>query len=146
MVAVPPELLERISAYRRREGGLRRDSLVEGVRRLSEMFTGARPMEPGYLSRRALRRAYVCYYLPVNYARVRTILRELKSFASIPPAARVLDFGAGPGTASLAAIDELERPQLTLVDVVDEALDDAAFLLDRPFERSAEAAGGSYDL
>ena len=146
MVAVPPELLERISAYRRREGGLRRDSLVDGVRRLSEMFTGARPMEPGYLSRRALRRAYVCYYLPVNYARVRTILRELKGFASVPAGARVLDFGAGPGTASLAAVDELERPELTLVDVVDEALDDAAFLLDRPFERAAEATGGSYDL
>lgn len=146
MPGVPPELLERISAYRRREGGIRRESLVEGVRRLSEMFTGARPMEPGYLSRRALRRAYVCYYLPVNYARVRTVLRELKGFAALPRGARVLDFGAGPGSASLAAVDELDRPELTLVDVVDEALDDAAFLLDRPFERAAEAPAGPFDL
>ena len=146
MVGVPPELLERISEYRRREGGLRREALVDGVRRLSEMFTGVRPMIPGYLSRRDLRRAYICYYLPVNYARVRTVLRELKGFATLRAGARVLDFGAGPGSASLAVVDELEKPELTLVDIVDEALDDAAFLLDRPFERAAEAPAGSFDL
>ena len=145
-MSVPPELLDRLSDYRRREGGLRRESLVEGVRRLSEMFTGVRRLEPGYLSRAALRRAYVCYYLPVNYARTRLVLSELKSFATLGPGLRVLDFGAGPGSASLAAVDELERPELTLVDVVDEALDDAAFLLDRPFERAAEAPSGPFDL
>jgi ribosomal protein RSM22 (predicted rRNA methylase) len=96
--------------------------------------------------RAALRRAYICYYLPVNYARTRTVLRELKGFASLPAGARVLDFGSGPGSASLAAVDELEKPELTLVDVVDEALDDAAFLLNRPFERAAEAPAGPFDL
>lgn len=110
------------------------------------MFIGAKPMQPGYLSRRNLRRAYVCYYLPVNYARTRMVLRELKSFADLGPGLNVLDFGAGPGSASLAAVDELERPELTLVDVVDEALDEAAFLLDRPFERAAEAPSGPFDL
>src|SRR5687767_1632005 len=99
-ILVTPEFVDRISDYRRREGGLKRESLVEGVRRLSEMFTGVRPMEPGYLSRRPLRRAYVCYYLPVNYARTRLVLRELKSFAPLRPGLRVLDFGAGPGSAS----------------------------------------------
>ena len=146
MTSVPSELLERISEYRRREGGIRREALVGGVRRLSEMFTGARPLEPGYLSRAPLRRAYVCYYLPLNYARVRTVLRELKGFANLRPGSRVLDFGAGPGSASLAAVDEIEHPELTLVDVVDEALDDAAFLLDRPFERAAEAPPGQFDV
>jgi len=39
----------------------------------------------------------------------------------------VLDFGCGPGTAAIAAL--LHRPvaDLCLVDVVDEALDDARF-------------------
>jgi SAM-dependent methyltransferase len=142
-----PDLLERISAYRSREGGLKREALVQGVRRLSEMFTGVRPMEPGYLSRAGLRRAYICYYLPVNYARVRHVLRELKGFAKLPANPRVLDFGSGPGSASLAAVDELGDARLTLVDVVDEALDDAQFLLDRPFERAQEVPeGGQYDL
>jgi SAM-dependent methyltransferase len=145
-VALPPELLERISEYRRREGGIRREPLVEAVRTLSRMFTGVRPLEAGYLSRRALRRAYVCYYLPVNYAKVRIVLRELKTFAALPAEPRVLDFGAGPGTASLAAADELDHPRLTLVDVVDEALDDAEFLLNRPFERAADPPAGPFDL
>lgn len=103
-------------------------------------------MVPGYLSRRDLRRAYICYFLPVNYARMRTVLRELKGFATLRPGLKVLDYGSGPGSASLAAIDELERPELTLVDVVDEALDDAAFLLDRPFERASDAPEGQFDL
>ena len=145
-VGIPAELLERISEYRRREGGIRRESLVEAVRSLSRMFTGVRPLEAGYLSRRALRRAYVCYYLPVNCAKVRIVLRELKGFAALPKEPRVLDFGAGPGTASLAAADELENPRLTLVDVVDEALDDAEFLLNRPIERAADPPAGPFDL
>ena len=110
------------------------------------MFVGTRPLDPGYLSRRPLRHAYVCYYLPLNYARVRNVLQELKGFADLPAKPRVLDFGSGPGSASLAALDELDRPDLTLVDIVDEALDDAAFLINRPFERASEPPPSQYDL
>lgn len=126
---LPESLIDLVSAYRTHAGGVRQADLAEGVRRLSEMFTGRSPIGPGYLARRALRQAYVCYYLPVAYAKVRIVLRELKSFASLPSSPAILDFGSGPGAASLAAIDEFVRPRLTLVDVVEEALEDARFLL-----------------
>jgi len=146
LVSIPTPLQERLSDYRRRAGGIRQQKLAEDVRALSEMFIGGKPLRPGYLARPALRQAYVCYYLPVNYAKVRLVLRELKGFAELPAAPRVLDFGAGPGTASLAALDELGDPRLTLVDVVDEALDDAEFLIGHPVVRSGSPPGGKFDL
>jgi SAM-dependent methyltransferase len=146
LVAIPAPLQERLSDYRRRAGGIRQRKLAGDVRALSDMFTGLKPLRPGYLADRALRHAYVCYYLPVNYAKVRLVLRELKGFADLPAAPRVLDFGAGPGTASLAALDELDGPRLTLVDIVDEALDDAEFLLGRPVARAGSPPDGKFDL
>lgn len=100
---------------------------VEGVRALSAMFNGVTPFRPGYMADRALRRAYVHYYLPVNAEKVARVLAELESYAPAPR--RVLDFGCGPGTAALALLLRGKKiDDLTLVDVVDEALDDAAFL------------------
>jgi ribosomal protein RSM22 (predicted rRNA methylase) len=118
-----------IAGYRAHYGGIKQKIITDGVRTLHEMFTGQRPRKPGYLARHNLRQAYVCYYLLLNYVKTRLVLRELKEFAAPPAAARVLDFGSGPGSASLAAADELEKPQLTLVDIVGEALTDAEWLL-----------------
>jgi SAM-dependent methyltransferase len=117
-------LKDLLALYHRERGG----SLSEtagGVRELSAMFNGLTPHRPGYLANPRLRRSYVHYYLPVNAEKVARVLAELESYA--PPRAkpRVLDFGCGPGTASIALL--LRRPveDLVLVDVVDEALDDA---------------------
>ena len=98
-----------------------------GVRELSAMFNGLTPHRPGYLAAARLRRAYVHYYLPVNVEKVARVLREMDAYAPSRRQARVLDFGCGPGTAAIATL--LHRPveDLVLVDVVDEALDDARF-------------------
>ena len=126
----PGEAIERLVAgYRAHYGGIKQKIITDGVRTLHEMFTGLRPRKPGYLARHNLRQAYVCYYLLLNYVQTRLVLRELKTFATLPATPRVLDFGSGPGTAALAAVDELDKPQLTLVDVVGEALRDAEWLL-----------------
>ena len=101
---LPAELL---AALRERGGSPDRDA-IEGVRRLSTLFTTGRNARPAdYLADRLLRRAYLLYFFPVNYAKAAGLLREMPA----PPARplRVLDLGSGPGTAALAVLDHLTR-------------------------------------
>jgi len=100
---------------------------AEGVRELSAMFNGVTPHRPGYLANPRLRRAYVHYYLPVNAEKVARVLKEMDAYAPSKQKPRVLDYGCGPGTASIAKLLHGPVADLTLVDVVDEALDDAGF-------------------
>ena len=120
------ELRDLLARYHAERGGSIGET-VEGVRELSAMFNGRTPHRPGYLAAARLRRAYVHYYLPVNVEKVARVLREMDAYAPSRPKARVLDYGCGPGTAAIATL--LHRPvaALVLVDVVDEALDDARF-------------------
>jgi ribosomal protein RSM22 (predicted rRNA methylase) len=120
------DLRELLARYHAERGGSVGET-AEGVRELSAMFNGITPHRPGYLAAARLRRAYVHYYLPVNVEKVARVLRELDAYAPAREKPRVLDFGCGPGTAAIAAL--LHRPvaDLCLVDVVDEALDDARF-------------------
>jgi len=120
------DLKDLLARYHAERGGSAGETTA-GVRELSAMFNGVTPHRPGYLANPKLRRAYVHYYLPVNAEKVSRVLKELDAYAPERPKPRVLDFGCGPGTAAIAAL--LHRPvaDLVLVDVVDEALDDARF-------------------
>lgn len=120
------ELRDLLARYHAERGGSVAET-ADGVRELSAMFNGITRHRAGYLAAGRLRRAYVHYYLPVNVEKVARVLREMDVYAPARPAPRVLDYGCGPGTAAIAAI--LHRPvaDLVLVDVVDEALDDARF-------------------
>jgi len=143
------DLRDLLALYRRERGG----SLAEtaaGVRELSAMFNGITPRRPGYLAADRLRRAYVNYYLPVNAEKVRLVLAEMDAYATFAAPPRVLDFGCGPGTASVALLLR-GKPvgDLCLVDVVDEALDDAEFFVRRlgvTPRRAHEPPPGPYDL
>ena len=113
--------------------------LSHGVAELSRLFTRNRhELERQYLADERLRLAYVSYFLPVNAAKVQTILEELPEsdgqvHTSQPDApVRVLDVGSGPGTASLAVLDWMQRSsrrqrriEVTAVDSVRAALDEA---------------------
>ncbi|MBI3809389.1 MAG: class I SAM-dependent methyltransferase, partial [Nitrospirae bacterium] len=102
--ALPAELL---AALRERGGSPDRDA-IEGVRRLSTLFTTGRDGRlSDYLVDRSLRRAYLLYFFPVNYAKVAGLLREMPALPARP--LRILDLGSGPGTASLAVLDHLTR-------------------------------------
>lgn len=102
--ALPTELL---AALRERGGSPDRDA-AEGVRRLSALFTTGRDGRlADYLADRSLRRAYLLYFFPVNYAKVAGLLREMPALPARP--LRILDVGSGPGTAALAVLDHLAR-------------------------------------
>ena len=84
---------------------LKADSLAQAVARLSHMFTKEREsVGRPYLEDHELASAYLQYYLPVNLAKVTTLLDEMpmndrrETFS-------VLDVGVGPGTGALAVLD-----------------------------------------
>src|ERR1051325_6382544 len=118
------DLHELLARYHAERGGSVGET-ADGVRELSAMFNGLTPHRPGYLAAGRLRRAYVPYYLPVNVEKVARVLREMDVYAPSRRKPRVLDYGCGPGTASIATLLHPAGAQLTLVDGADEALDDA---------------------
>lgn len=89
--------------------------LCQGVEALSRLFTRERSgLSFSYLDDARARRAYLSYYLPVNLAKVQTLLDEmlpeLRRADPLHPLA-VLDLGSGPGTASLGVRDWVHRAE-----------------------------------
>ncbi len=126
-------------------------ALSRGVGRLSEWFTRNRKALPDdYLNQDDLRRSYLAYFCPVSVGKVQAVLSELsrealQSSTSGRPF-RVLDIGAGPGSAALGVLDwllcdELLTPgliELVLIDRSRPALREAECLLDA-YRRSIQA-------
>lgn len=118
-------------------------SLAADVARLSTLLTREREGLPAaYLRDEGLRKAYQAYFLPANLSKIHKPLQELSLhprdlFAKAK--LRVLDIGAGPGTASLGVLtffsQQDRKPQLefTAVDQVAENLKmaEALFLSSR---------------
>jgi ribosomal protein RSM22 (predicted rRNA methylase) len=83
-------------------------SLASDVDRLSRLLTREREGLPAaYLKDEGLRKAYRAYFLPANLPKIHKPLQELSLhprdlFAKAK--LRVLDIGAGPGTASLGTL------------------------------------------
>jgi ribosomal protein RSM22 (predicted rRNA methylase) len=128
---VPQSLL---AALRSRYGEPDRE-VVEGVRTLSRLFTKERDALGGdYFTDLALRRAYLLYFLPVNLAKVASLLREMPALPARP--LRILDVGSGPGVGALAVLAHLtqhgvaahEGSEVIAVDRSRRALQDAEAL------------------
>lgn len=84
------------------------DSIIDGVTRLSELFTrGGLEKNMAYLEDPLLCASYLAYYVPVNLSKVQLLLNELQPVFSTVEAEefRVLDLGGGPGTGALATLD-----------------------------------------
>lgn len=100
-------------------------ALASDVARLSRLLTRDREELPAaYLRDEALRRAYQAYFLPSNLAKIHKPLQELALHPSglfSKAKLRVLDIGAGPGTASLGMLTFFSRqewkPPLEFTDV-----------------------------
>ncbi len=102
------------------------NSLASDVVRLSRLLTSEREDLPAaYLKDEGLRKAYQAYFLPSNLSKIHKPLQELslhprELFAKAK--LRLLDIGAGPGTASLGALaffsqQEGKHPQLEITAV-----------------------------
>ena len=79
---------------------------------LQRGLTGSRALAgSGYMNDNALLGAYLLYYWPVSY--MQTALAALSGFPAVTPhrqaPVRILDIGSGPGPASCAVADLLQR-------------------------------------
>jgi ribosomal protein RSM22 (predicted rRNA methylase) len=100
-------------------------ALAENVMRLSKLLTSDRESLPvAYLKDPQLRNAYLRYYLPANMKKVHLALTDLSlhpEWLLSKSKLRVLDLGAGPGTALLGLLaffaQRSQRPSLTCVAV-----------------------------
>ena len=84
--------------------------LCDDVLELSTLFTRKRDsLGAAYLDHERLHRAYLSYFLPVNLAKVQSLLGEMpKPAVGLMGSAasyRVLDLASGPGTGALAVLD-----------------------------------------
>lgn len=99
--------------------------LADNVMRLSKMLTSDRENLPvAYLKDPNLRNAYLRYYLPANMKKVHLALTDLSlhpEWLLSKSTLRVLDLGAGPGTALLGLLaffaQRSQRPTLNCVAV-----------------------------
>src|SRR5213594_482234 len=96
-----------LAALRARYGEPDRE-VADGVLTLSRLFTKQRDaLDANYFADPALRRAYLLYFLPVNAAKVASLLREMPALPARP--LRILDVGSGPGVGALAVLDHLSQ-------------------------------------
>src|SRR3989475_4288143 len=96
-----------LAALRARYGEPDRE-VAEGVRTLSRLFTKERnAVGSDYFADPALRRAYLLYFLPVNLAKVASLLQEMPALPARP--LRILDVGSGPGVGALAVLGHLTQ-------------------------------------
>src|SRR2546427_6347810 len=96
-----------LAALRARYGEPDRE-VAEGVRTLSRLFTKERnALGSDYFADPALRRAYLLYFLPVNLAKVASLLQEMPALPARP--LRILDVGSGPGVGALAVLGHLTQ-------------------------------------
>lgn len=116
------------------------------VRDLSLAFTEGRDALPeDYLNEPDLQAAYLAYFVPLNFEKVYMILSSHKGVwpaeLNVDKPFRILDLGAGPGTAALAAmaafknrfkkLEKLPSLQIDLVDTQTGALNLAEILVRR---------------
>ena len=89
----------------------------------------------GYMSKAAAFSAYMAYHLPIHLPETFWILDQAFSKGGLPRIEKVLDLGAGPGTATLSLLLWLKAKELrdvkeiTLVDQSGRALDAAETLV-----------------
>ena len=105
-----PTLLKRARALLRLQGGPEKELTRHEVKKAAEAVSA---LHDGLVRDRALARpetyegaalgAYLLWWWPQTYLKTRFALRA----APMPRAPRILDLGAGPGPAAIAALDEL---------------------------------------
>lgn len=89
-------------------------TLAQNVRALSDFFI-AKPEAPTPWHESWAQIAYLCYYLPLNSARFSGVIEQAEDRDFFSGLERVIDFGAGPATASLT-LAEKHRFQFQLIE------------------------------
>src|SRR5829696_2693199 len=104
-----PQALQLFQRLHRPSGAASSSTLVASIADLSRLFTKERgAIGARYFDSPPSMAGYAAYFLPVNFAKVQTLLDELPPDWALRDSLSVLDLGSGPGTASLAVLDWLD--------------------------------------
>src|SRR5258708_11792047 len=107
---------ELLDAIRRETDKEDRRKLVQETAQLSEHYKASDFSHPA-VTTEAHRAAYLAVRLPATYAAIRRVFAEIKLRAPQSEISSLLDLGAGPGTALLAAGEEFPHLQhATLIE------------------------------
>jgi hypothetical protein len=135
--SIPPELEQKIDGLLRSQfqiGLQDSKKLAVAVKRLSDYFIqnpeGSTPWNESWAQI-----AYLCYFLPLNQARARAVVKEAATQGFFEGLAEVIDFGSGPGTASLALAGHFNK--FTLIEKAKDICSRFGFL---PANQTAWAA------
>jgi ribosomal protein RSM22 (predicted rRNA methylase) len=108
---------ELLDAIQRETDKVDRRKLVQATAQLSEHYKAGDFSTPA-IATQAHRAAYLAVRLPATYAAIRRVFAEVTLRAPQSEISSLLDLGAGPGTALLAAGDEFPHLQhATLIEV-----------------------------
>ena len=109
--SVPPELEEKIESSLQSHFKLSltdSQKVAESIKKLSDFFIqnpdGATPWREPWAQI-----AYLAYFLPLNHARLQGVVKEAQTQNFFEGLDRVVDFGSGFGTASLALTEHFQR-------------------------------------
>ena len=132
------------------------------VKTISDEYLAGDSSFKGDLFRsRALRRAYICYYLPVNLVKLLPVLDELFTHPDIKgftePHVSILDLGCGPGTFLLGVLEYLAAHQNLIsgdvqkvamwgIDQVDENVTTAKEIISRYLAEQKLSASIKWEL
>lgn len=87
----------------------RKTSLKHAALRVHSLFTDNREFRvSNYLESEESWKAYLAYYLPLNFFKVINILQSHHKKIAVQKSLRILDFGCGPATATFAFLSYLK--------------------------------------
>lgn len=92
-------------------------NVAEGVMELSTHFHN-QEREPTPWEKPKIQAAYLAYFLPLGMARISAVINELIDRNFFSQKVKVLDFGSGPGTASLV-LESLMADKIQSVECVE---------------------------
>jgi ribosomal protein RSM22 (predicted rRNA methylase) len=105
-----------LDVIQRETDRLDRRKLVQATAQLSEHYKAGDFSTPA-IATEPHRAAYLAVRLPATYAAIRRVFAEIKLLAPQSEISSLLDLGAGPGTALLAAGEEFRHlQQATLIE------------------------------
>ncbi len=107
--------------------------LVNAIQEISQKFTTQREDIRDYINDKKLVAAYTCFYLATNLPKLAATLEKVEIDLGDFSACEFIDIGCGPGTFSLALLEQNDALKISAIEISDQMREQASILLDGIF-------------